>query len=750
MADITGDNSIDSLLAGANYRWNVGSDYGSAVTVTYSFMTAAPSYASQSDSAGFAAMSTSEQAAVESALALWAAVANVSFTEVSDSGDGGKIRFGTNRQRGSAAYSYYPASAGWGGDVYLNNQAQSNDDLTTGSYGFLTVIHEIGHALGLKHPGDYDGTGSEEPYLPSSTDNYDYSVMSYYDGSGLYPATLMLYDIAAIQYLYGANMSWATGNDSYVASTVYSQCIWDAGGWDAIDAGAVTRAVTIDLNAGSFSSIGATNNLSIAYNVTIEGASGGSGNDRIVGNGSANVLDGQLGNDTLVGGEGDTLYGRAGTDTAELTGGAVSLSEVESVAGSTGSDTVTLLSVGNTLAVSAVEAVVGSAGSDFLTLGNSGNTLVLSGVDILLGGSGRDVASLSSGADSVVTALVEVLDGGAGNDLVTLGNRGVTMTVNNVETVAGGVNSDFITLGDSGNAVTVTAVEIVLGGAGSDVVALGDSAGSTVTLAAVETVIGWTGSDQLHLGNRGVTLTIGNIENVVGGTGQDFVTLGYSTTSLYLSGVEILLGNTGSDLVMLGGGGNTVIAAEVETIVGGAGNDALILGNRGVTLTVFAVESVTGGSGADSITLFGTGSATSIGFTALSVSGTDQIVGFEASTDHIAITGTLLSAVDKSGNGQLGVTQRASGAVVGGSDEMVVLTTQVSGSLTADTSFTAFRSALGAVTSGSTATTLVLANNGSDTGLYAVTDNGDGIIAAAEVTLLGVFSGAVLGAAAMG
>src|SRR6185436_10862790 len=92
--------------------------------------------------------------------------------------------------------------------------------------------------------------------------------------------------------------------------------IWDGGGTDVINAGSYNGNQTIDLVAGHFSSVsGATNNLAIAYNVTIETAIGGGGNDSLIGNGAANTLSGLTGNDTLNGGAGaDALIGGAGND----------------------------------------------------------------------------------------------------------------------------------------------------------------------------------------------------------------------------------------------------------------------------------------------------------------------------------------------------------------------------------------------------------------------------------------------------
>ena len=152
---------ISALLASGTPHWGSngtvldGSAVGGAVTVTYAFLTSSRQVSS-ADSSGFATMSTAQRAAVRQALAAWSAVANITFVETTDV-SGATIAFGTNRQYGqSAAYAYYPSTASQGGQVFLANDSAANSSPTLGSYGYLTLVHEIGHALGLKHPGNYN------------------------------------------------------------------------------------------------------------------------------------------------------------------------------------------------------------------------------------------------------------------------------------------------------------------------------------------------------------------------------------------------------------------------------------------------------------------------------------------------------------------------------------------------------------------------------------------------------------------
>src|SRR5207248_1594012 len=152
-----------------------------------------------------------------------------------------------------AGDTFYPHSI-WGsvdvgGDVYIDPGYAPN---TPGSYGFFTILHELGHALGLKHPGNYNagGGGTEGPYLPSSQDNHSYSVMSYYDAprlGAINALTPSIDDIAALQFVYGARQSH-TGNDTYTFSTFTQlKTIWDAGGSDTFDCSNQTSACVINL-----------------------------------------------------------------------------------------------------------------------------------------------------------------------------------------------------------------------------------------------------------------------------------------------------------------------------------------------------------------------------------------------------------------------------------------------------------------------------------------------------------------------
>lgn len=425
MSLTSGINSIDSLVSTS---W--ASKPGQAVTLTYSFMSRLPSDATNDDANGFAPMTAVQQAGARTALATWAAVANITFTEVTSDGN---IQLGTNNQGdASSGYAYLPNGVD---PTYLftNNQDDYNFSFTPGDFGISVLIHELGHTLGFKHPGNYDSTGGDidGPFLPAATDNLDYSQMSYNTGAGFnlnhnYGITPMLYDIQAMQYLYGANMSYHTGADTYAfVKDAPLQCIWDAGGTDTLDFSACRDATVINLNAGGFSSTApGYNNISIAYNVTIERAIAGSGGATIYANGAGNVITGGAGNDLIYEGAGsDQITGNGGSDTVVF-GKALAAYALSGNTGTlnvTGDGIDTLTGIGKlqfsdtTIQLSNYSALVsGTANNDALTE-TAGNQLISggAGIDTLtLGGTLASYKLAASG--SAVT-----LTGSSGSDLLT-------------------------------------------------------------------------------------------------------------------------------------------------------------------------------------------------------------------------------------------------------------------------------------------------------------------------------------------
>lgn len=305
---------IQALVA--SYR-GVERHVGAAPVITYSWEPdwSTAGYVGSTNSRG---LNSEEKAQVRAAFAQWAAVADISFVEVS-AGTAADIQFGAATME-VGGYTAIKASDASHSSIWVD---ADNAPL-------LTYLHEIGHALGLKHPGDYngvDGTG-EAPFLPAGEDLTANTIMSY---NGGYYSTLGVYDIAAIQYLYGPNKTVRTSDDIYyITQGQRGTYIWDGGGNDTLSAQNDIYSATIDLrdgHRGSFSvplSSGEfiqAGQFFVGYGTIIENAIGGIGHDNIIGNVVDNRLDGWAGNDTLTGGGGnDTLIGGAGEDTAVFDG----------------------------------------------------------------------------------------------------------------------------------------------------------------------------------------------------------------------------------------------------------------------------------------------------------------------------------------------------------------------------------------------------------------------------------------------
>lgn len=279
-----------------------------AYAITYQFEATAP--ADLTDLTGWTAWEEAEKAALRAALAVIETFLNVDFVEVSGTPDA-DLSLGLVTLPG--------ATAGWGGaglSTYLDGTVADYDGFATYDNTLdITaepnlILHELGHALGLDHT--FEGVA-----LPDAVENNHYSVMSYTADphSGDRNDTMMLYDVLALQAVWGA-ADHATGDDVYAGPrTTNVDVVWDTGGTDAFDASARSGPVVLDLREGRFSTFGTFEDVAIAYGVTIENARGGGGDDTLVGNAAANALSGNAGDDRLKGGDGsDRLDGGAGRD----------------------------------------------------------------------------------------------------------------------------------------------------------------------------------------------------------------------------------------------------------------------------------------------------------------------------------------------------------------------------------------------------------------------------------------------------
>ncbi|THD34591.1 MAG: matrixin family metalloprotease [Sphingomonas sp.] len=430
----TGNRNIDATL--------IGSKWGTT-DLTYSFPTSGSNYNGNNyDPNGVSLyhvdLGPQQQAAARAAFAQLSALTGLTFTEITDTDTvHADIRISqTADQDDVSAYGNFASDTkGMAGDIWFSRNNQPYYDLAyKGTWGYATMMHEIGHTMGLKH-GHQDYTNSDlsgylgtfprygTQSLTPDRDGQAWSLMTYtpapftnsnFAGEKInQPQTYMQYDVAALQYLYGANYNTHSEDTTYTFSQTTGEefingvgqgapagnkifmTIWDGGGNDTIDASNYTTGVTIDLRPGEFSTFDQNqlaNNLayqnltnlapgniamSLLYNndtrSLIENAKGGVGNDIFIGNTANNTFDGGAGSDTVLftnpTGVTVVLNNTAADVVVNHDGETDTLRSIENIGGTAGNDTIVGNTQNNTL-------TGGSGGADSLSGGDGDDRLI--------------------------------------------------------------------------------------------------------------------------------------------------------------------------------------------------------------------------------------------------------------------------------------------------------------------------------------------------------------------------------------
>jgi Ca2+-binding RTX toxin-like protein len=523
------------------------------------------------------------------------------------------------------------------GDVWLALGGQ-------GSSAPRTIPHELGHALGLRHTFELNASGN--PILTGAEDSNKFSIMAYKDhpGESRPVDSYQLYDIAALQFLYGRNTSLNSGSTLYSSFSIspdtggaeedriYS--IWDSGGVDTISAAEyLSRAAFIDLRPGHFSSIGPNaftdgslinenntvtfgidgtlgrENISIAFGTYIEKAIGSNVSDVIIGNMFSNAISGGGGNDLLFGdgfavakanavlstptGLNPELFSTSrDADYSVINKGRVSAGSVPGVT------TVTDVIHGD----AGNDLIVGGKGNDML-FGDAGDdTLIIqssltnkadggAGNDILYGAGGKDTLIGGDGNDQLFGGNgIDTLNGGAGDDLL---DGGAGFDTLDYSTTADGVAPA------EGLLIEILRKQITPAKVTTEVVITNDGYGGSDTIVGgIERVIGTELSDTLHASYLG-TATAGPLLP----SSTAFFDLGAATSgegnkldlTRLATGVSIDLRNPVQTVTLSGGSAPALQFNNASVVIGGDGNDVIYssVGNSGAKI-------LSGGGGSDS------------------------------------------------------------------------------------------------------------------------------------------------------
>jgi len=343
MSEVTDFTALLAINSNQNLRWNNPADLQTGVIVTYSFAT------------GDGVPAAGDGAYAVDSFSEFTAAQMENFRDVV------------------------------GVDLVIDNSGNYDE----GSYAFTTMLHELGHAMGLEHPHEGEHT------LGDDDDHFENTVMTYNVGWGDYPSELGIFDVQALQYMYGEAM--------------------DTTGW-------VFNQTETEFEV--FGNDDANTIMGVSGNNMIKGLKGADelwGRDEadtIYGGSGKDLINGMYGDDTIKGGSGyDTIYG-------SMEGGGEYYYDHDTIYGGKGNDKI--------YGQSGNDTIHGGSGDDKLYGGN--HTDIINGGkddDTIYGESGSDTLNGGSGRDTIY--------GGDGNDVINGGKRG--------DTIDGGSGSNTMTGG---------------------------------------------------------------------------------------------------------------------------------------------------------------------------------------------------------------------------------------------------------------------------------------------------------------
>ena len=508
------------------------------------------------------------------ALEAWTGVSGIEFEFVE--GDYADITFDDMREEGElSAYASRTISAGHIVNAHINIPAELLDRYGTGldDHSFYLYLHEIGHALGLNHPGPYDASEPSSIDKIFLNDSWQATVMSYFhqehdnfvNASFARPVTPMSADIIALQNIYGKPGDINTGDTVYgygasvdgYLDDVFARwtgetdnafegpitlTLYDNDGSDTLDLHTDATDQQVDLRPEGISDVyGLVGNLVIAPDTLIEDFIAGAGNDTVTGNEAANRLEGRGGDDELLGNGGDDV----------LTGGA----GADRLLGGTGEDTVTYLGsdAGVTVklrdgagtgghaegdVLNGIEHLTGSDHADAFGGDSQNNRLSgMAGDDGLWASSGDDILEGGAGADR--------MHGNIGEDTASYesSDAGVTVRLHSREANGGHAEGDTFTGFITVDGTEVPDIEHLTGSAFDDTLA-GDLRNNVLKGGAGDDTLygGPDGGDDRMYGESGN-------DRVFGGKGDDMIAGG--------AGDDTLHGGPDNDTFVIAPGGGT-------------------------------------------------------------------------------------------------------------------------------------------------------------------------------------------------